>query len=370
MIRNVLAISSLVAIVQGDLGFLMNHGDLSKMIQPQHPSDPTPIVPVPRRSEVQHNSHRDYVRGAPNPGHLEGIFVIDCVDGRSAWDIENDTRPEIFALGATVQYSPPADPSTDDPYSFELDKTEDSGTVCTPDEGYKSELVSKFNWRGDISFVGTSPNVKGSYQVMRTFAESTILIPPPSENNYVVGTVEYLNKYCPCGVVWKPGVLVTAYAGNCTNVTSASGDLCRIIAGAPLYSLYKWTDLSNPDHRTFVASQGQLDRIHGWSFDSYSKYAVPAEGLAQSDAHHPQDCDDLAHQGLIYQCKSAGIFDLIPDRCDGCQGLECTGCIFRHLNHTKDEFKTPADAWTDCCPCLWYEGTQNGDEYGWMKVDC
>lgn len=332
-------------------------------------NDPNP-TPVVRYVDAPEHPLVAY----PKPQYLEGTFVIDCVEGLSLWDRNNNTvNQKLYALGATVRYEVPANPTATS-VGFELDKTEDAGFECAgrSNRPYKSDLVSKFNWKGNISFHGASvqKDLNGTYKVARTFTEASLLIPSPSENSYVEGTVDYLNKYCPCGIEWKSGVYQTVNAADCKEVDSNSGELCQIIAGAPLYSLFKWTSEYNPNARKFVASYGALDEVDGWNLPYFPKNAVPAQGLPESDSHTASDCSTDVHEQLIFECKSAGVFDIIPQYCYGCVDLECTGCIFRHLNHTKDEFAFAVEAWTQCCPCLWYEGTTHNNENAWMKVDC
>lgn len=72
----------------------------------------------------------------------------------------------------------------------------------------------------------------------------------------------------------------------------------------------------------------------------------PREQVPESGAHN--ECDYLQWSGCSDAVTDAQVF------CDTCDGLECEGCLYRHMvdktTHKNDYAK--------CCGCMWYYGTK------------
>jgi len=235
-----------------------------------------------------------------------------------------------------------------------LAKTEAQG--CNP------ALTDDFAWyfiRGTFKPTGKNKVHPNLFNGEWDHESSTWLFP----NNAVGRSTKYildeLNAGCSCGGKWAEGVERTVDAKkDCTEAERTQKNpfyLCAVVIGLPGYSVYEYVNEDN--NNAYRAGPIRFDPVEGYNEKPIS---TVRNQIIEGGNKNPQNCD----YELYGKCGVA--VDVAVRACNGCQDIECDGCIFTEID---DLTRLPEDVGLkECCPCIWNYAERY--EQPWMKIAC
>eukprot|EP00041_Stephanoeca_diplocostata_P036604 m.1342099 g.1342099 ORF g.1342099 m.1342099 type:complete len:210 (-) comp24898_c1_seq9:3771-4400(-) len=169
------------------------------------------------------------------------------------------------------------------------------------------------------------------------------------------------------------GKWINVSAKNCGTITS-TWYLCQMLRGDVTYGMIEWTP-----HCTGYQSSPALTTKDGWTYPVTSRVRtlLPQSGVTSVDDcgfelwnAHSQLCQGLLLRGSPTTATGAAPY------CEGCIGIECSGCVWRYLQEFQGlsalwlHNATTAELWTTCCPCSWAVAESTVGGYGYMALPC
>lgn len=293
-------------------------------------------------------------RGAPSrptagvgvgalPQRLIGTFAPPCAE-ESWFDPEASSKFNVSAV-KTLKYAYNG--------SFEVDWTEytaeSTEASCNPS---RTEVMAKMHVKGTLDSHGstTAGDIKGEW----THTWSRWIFPKNAVGGQVNMILKVMNDECACGGRWVAGVeRIVDAKKDCTKEEQRpkgvnSFYLCNLVTGQPGYGLYRWLSPTS-----YTSSAIRFDSNVGWNGKATSP---PREQVPETGVH--TGCDYIKWSDC-----SEPVTDT-KDFCDTCDGLECEGCIYRHMVDKKSH----KNDFGECCSCLWYYGSKRN--YPWLEVPC
>jgi|ERR1719272_338403 len=293
-------------------------------------------------------------------GQLMGTFVADCQPNISSW-WGTGSFGEGISSAKTTKYTDSDDGLGDSTY--EVDYTEYIGDTCDPKV---DTILAKYNIKGIVKFHGNNPNpgkspaMDGAIQAEWVTTGSTWIF-PQSDSPSLKNWVDTLNSQCKCGGDgWEIGVEKTIKPRQCHLKEDGEYNyLCYLANGTTGWANYKWLDTTAQQPKEYISGPISFDKIQGWSQPPSS---IPRYKLPQGGVRDPNDCNQL----LWFSCGN-GIQEA-AEYCNGCQSLECTGCLYRYQEGAAN--LKNSTFWAKCCPCDYYWGSKQ-KKWGWMEqLDC
>ena len=316
----------------------------------QNQQQPSPFSVNARAHPNWHNVTRnlDFSEGnfQAKCGRLLGFYAMPCHKVSTA----GPNNKDAVSMVQTRHYY--------QNYTYEIDTTYYVGDPeCKP---VKSDVYYKTWMTGKLQVAGPNKLVKGATRASLDWSGGKYLVAKQSRDAKYL--TQALNKYCPCGGTWAPGVQRAIGEKSCTTYNSFNPNaprLCNIVAGLVDYFNYEQV----PDCEHYITSRDCFT-------DANTCWNNPVTGgwvrqrINQGGDYWPEDCDYTKWA----KCGS-GIKDAAKT-CDTCEGLECDGCLFRELNPNWDPSKPNLDVddWSSCCPCMY----QYAQKYNlpWMHPKC
>jgi len=275
------------------------------------------------------------------PNRLIGTFAPPCQE-ESWFDPEASSKFNVSAV-KTLKYNYNG--------SFEIDWTEytaeSSEHACNPS---KTEVMAKMHVKGTLENHGQTAqgNIKGEW----VHEWSRWIFPKNPVSSQVYKILKVMNDECPCGGRWVPGhERIVDADKDCTaeeRNKNAQFYLCQLVVGKPGYGLYRWLTSTS-----YTSSAIRFDSNEGWNGVPTSP---PRQQVPETGAHN--ECNYLQWSDCSNPVTEA------KDFCDTCDGLECEGCLYRHMVDKKSR----KNDYAQCCGCMWYYGTKQN--YPWLQVPC